>query len=257
MTQEERRRRLTEELLSERAAYADIAIPEDEESQKKLLRSLFNLRMPGAASTAFLKLQDEYLKEEIRQKGITRLDDLSPVRENLYLWQGDITTLASDAIVNAANSAMLGCFYPCHGCIDNAIHTFAGIQLRLQCEKIMQAQGHEERTGEAKITPAYNLPSRYVLHTVGPIVRGRVTEREGRQLASCYRSCLSLSEERGISSIAFPCISTGEFRFPNREAAKIATETVAEYRLRTHSRMKVIFNVFKNEDYDIYRELLG
>jgi len=161
-----------------------------------------------------------------------------------------------DAIVDADNSALLGCFCPCHGCIDNAIHSAAGLQLRDECSQIMQAQGHPEPNGRAKLTKGYNLPARYVLHTVGPIVQGRVTARDREELASCYRSCLELAAEHGLESIAFCCISTGEFHFPNDRAAEIAVRTVREYRIENNSVIKVIFNVFKDVDYEIYRNLL-
>ena len=232
-------------------------IPKNEQEQKYLLRSLFNIRMPKAVNEEFLKIQDAYLKDETEKKGITELTDLQPIQDNLYLWRGDITTLRCDGIVNAANNQMLGCFCPNHGCIDNAIHTFAGIQLRLACAELMKKQGHEEETGTAKITPAYNLPCKYVLHTVGPIITGRLREKDNQLLASCYRSCLELAEQNGLKSIAFCCISTGEFHFPNDKAAEIAIQTVKEYRKRTGSQMEVIFNVFKKTDYEIYRKLLG
>ncbi len=257
MNQTERRLFLIKELLSEQPRYHDIEIPEDYTGQKNLLRSLFNIRMPSPASNVFLEIQDAYLQEETRKKGITRFSELAPVQEGLYLWQGDITTLASDAIANAANSQMLGCFCPCHGCIDNAIHTFSGVQLRLACAELMEKQGYEEPVGKAKITPAFNLPCKYVLHTVGPIIYDRVTDEDERLLASCYRSCLELAEKNQIESIAFCCISTGEFHFPNDKAAEIAVRTVKEYRRQTHSNMEVIFNVFKNEDCKIYSRLLG
>ncbi len=257
MTQKERRLYLIGELLEEQPKYRGMEIPEDEANQKRLLRSLFNIRMPQPVSPDFLKVQDAYLQEETRRKGITQLADLQPVQEGIYLWQGDITTLRCDAIVNAANSQMLGCFAPCHGCIDNAIHTYAGVQLRLACGKLMQQQGHEEETGKAKITPGFNLPCRYVLHTVGPIVSGRLTQRDQQLLASCYRSCLELAEQNNVKSIAFCCISTGEFHFPHEKAAEIAIQTVKEYREHTHSKMEVIFNVFKETDLNIYRQLLG
>lgn len=256
MTQKERRLYLIRELLEEQPRYARMEIPEDEANQKRLLRSLFNIRMPQPVSPDFLKVQDAYLQEETRRKGITQLVDLQPVQEGIYLWQGDITTLRCDAIVNAANSQMLGCFAPCHGCIDNAIHTYAGVQLRLACGELMQQQGHEEETGKAKITPGFNLPCRYVLHTVGPIVGGRLTKRDQQLLASCYRSCLELAEQNNVKSIAFCCISTGEFHFPNEKAAEIVIQTVKEYRERTYSKMEVIFNVFKETDLNIYRKLL-
>ena len=257
MTQRERRLYLIEKLLQERPKDIGVEIPEDEESQKQLLRSLFNIRMPRPAGQEFIAVQDAYLQEELRCSGITELDDLQPVQDGIYLWQGDITTLRCDAIVNAANSQMLGCFVPCHRCIDNAIHTFAGIQLRLACAEQMRRQGHEEETGKAKLTPAFNLPCRYVLHTVGPIVGSRLTKRDEELLASCYRSCLELAEQHGIKSVAFCCISTGEFRFPNEKAAEIAIRTVKECRERTQSKTEVIFNVFKERDLHIYRELLG
>lgn len=257
MTQTEKREYLITELLKELPEYEKIRIPTDEVEQKKLLRSLLNIRMPLPASKDFIAIQDEYLRVETRLKGITSLEDLEPIQPDIYLWQGDITALACDAIVNAANSEMLGCFCPNHGCIDNAIHTFSGIQLRLKCAEIMKKQGHKEETGKAKITPAYNLPCKYVLHTVGPIVSGRLTRQDCNQLASCYRSCLELAEQYHLSSIAFCCISTGEFHFPNERAAEIAVETVNDYKSTAHSRLKVIFNVFKDMDYEIYRGLLG
>lgn len=256
MTQYERRKYLIEALLKEQPQHSEIEISSSEQEQKTLLRSLFNIRMPLPVTDKFLTIQDAYLQEEIRQKGITALSDLKPVQKGLYFWRGDITTLQCDGIVNAANSQMLGCFCPNHGCIDNAIHTFAGVQLRLACAGLMKRQGHEEETGKAKITPAYNLPSRYVLHTVGPIIHGRLTKKDKELLASCYRSCLELAEQNGLKSIAFCCISTGEFHFPNDKAAQIAIETVKEYKEQTHSEIEVIFNVFKELDCNIYRELL-
>lgn len=256
MTQAERRKYLIAALLKEQPQYSEIEIPENEQEQKILLRSLFNIRMPLPAADEFLKIQDTYLQEEGRQKGITGVADLQPLQDELYLWQGDITTLRCDGIVNAANRQMLGCFCPNHGCIDNAIHTFAGIQLRLACAELMKKQGHEEETGRAKITPAFNLPCRYILHTVGPVIQGRLTQRDCSLLASCYHSCLELAEQNGLKSIAFCCISTGEFRFPNDKAAEIAVKTVKDYKKKTQSRMEVIFNVFKELDYSIYRELL-
>ena len=257
MTQKERRIYLIRELLKEQPRYRDIEIPQDEQEQKRLLCSLLNVRMPQAVSRKFLEVQDAYLQTETAEKGITNLSDLQPVQKGLYLWKGDITTLRCDAIVNAANSQMLGCFCPCHDCIDNAIHTYAGIQLRAACAELMNEQGHEEETGKAKITPAYNLPCNYVLHTVGPIIYGRLTEKDKKQLASCYRSCLELAEQNAIKSIAFCCISTGEFHFPNDKAAEIAVQTVKEYKRQTNSKIEVIFNVFKQMDYEIYRDLLG
>ncbi len=225
--------------------------------KKSYFRALVNIRPPLTASEEFLRLQDEYLREELRLKGVTDIADLSPVQPDIYLWQGDITTLRCDGIVNAANSQLLGCFCPNHGCIDNAIHTFAGVQLRQECAKIMKAQGHEEPTGEAKITHAYNLPCKYVLHTVGPIVFGKLTAEHERLLESCYRSCLALADKNGLKSLAFCCISTGEFNFPNERAAEIAVQTVLKYKRETKSNIKVVFNVYKEQDYKIYARLLG
>lgn len=256
MTQTQKREYLITQLLKEQPQLLTMEIPSGEQRQKALLRSLFNIRMPKPVNQEFLRVQDSYLQEEIRQKGITRFDDLRPIQQGIYLWRGDITTIAVDAIVNAANSQMLGCFVPCHVCIDNAIHTFAGVQLRLSCAELMNKQGHEEETGKAKITPAFNLPSKYVIHTVGPIVGGRLTQKDKDLLASCYRSCLELADENGCRSIAFCCISTGEFHFPNDKAAEIAIRTVKEYKAQTQSKTEVVFNVFKEYDYNIYRELL-
>lgn len=257
MTQSERRLYLITELKKENRQYAELPVPLDTAQQKLLLRALFNVRPPKPCDAEFLRVQDAYLKEETRQKGVTDLADLAPIRPDIYLWQGDITTLKCDAIVNAANSALLGCFCPNHGCIDNAIHTFAGVQLRLACAELMAKQGHDEPTGQAKLTPAFDLPCRYVIHTVGPIVGGRLTERDCELLRSCYRSCLALADEKRLESIAFCCISTGEFHFPNERAAEIAIRTVGEYKAETESKIKVIFDVWKNEDHEIYDRLLG
>ena len=257
MDQKERREYLIGYLTREDPQYRDLKIPSEEQNQKDLLRGLMNVRMPSDIGDDFLAVQDEYLKEEICSRGITDLNDLKPLKEDLYLWRGDITTLKCDAIVNAANSQLCGCFIPCHRCIDNAIHTYAGVQLRKKCYDIMTAQGHEEKTGDAKITPAYNLPCRYVIHTVGPIVYGNLRKQDEDLLRSCYRSCLELAEKHKLASVAFCCISTGEFHFPNDIAAKIAVRTVKEFKNETRSRIKVIFNVFKETDYDIYAILLG
>lgn len=254
MEQKQRLLFLIEYLLAERNEAAEI--PADEDWQRRLFRALVNVRMPQAASEEFLRIQDDYLREELRQKGITDVAELAPVAPGAYLWQGDITTLRCDGIVNAANAQLLGCFCPNHACIDNAIHTFAGVQLRQECAHIMRAQGAEEAPGRAKITRAYNLPCKYVLHTVGPIVHGGLTESHEKLLADCYRSCLALADENDLRSLAFCCISTGEFHFPNERAAQIAIQTVADYRRRTGSAITVIFNVFKDDDYAIYARLL-
>ena len=257
MKQSERRIFLIKSLLQERTEYRDISISADIEQQKQLLRALMNVRAPQQIGTEFLRIQDEYLQYEIAAKGITDVAELTPVQQGIYLWQGDITTLKCDAVVNAANSGMTGCYIPNHRCIDNAIHTFAGMQLRLVCDNLMEQQGCPEPAGGAKITPAFNLPSRYVLHTVGPVISGKVNKYERELLASCYRSCLELAAENKLESVAFCCISTGEFHFPNELAAEIAVQSVKKFfRLQTGVK-KVIFNVFKDLDKNIYQKLLG
>lgn len=256
MNQEQRRVFLIERLLRERPSCRKQEIPAEEDRQKVLLRALMNVRRPGNVSPEFLRVQDEYLREELSEKQITRLADLTPVGEGLYLWRGDITTLACGAIVNAANSGMTGCYQPCHNCIDNCIHTYAGVQLRLKCAEIMEQQGYEEPTGQAKITPAYNLPCDYVIHTVGPIVQGKLAQEHCELLASCYRACLKLADENHVESIAFCCISTGVFMFPNDIAAEIAVKTIRNYKAETGSNIEVVFNVFKERDEEIYRKLL-
>ena len=257
MTQTEKRLFLIKELLKEQPQYRDIEIPQNTKEQKQLLRALFNLRLPLPVRDEFRRVQDEYLQQEIAEKGICDITELNPVEKDIYLWQGDITTLKCGAIVNAANSRMLGCFVPCHSCIDNAIHTYAGVQLRAACAELMDKQGREEPVGRAQITLAYNLPCQYVLHTVGPIIQGKLTELDCRMLASCYSSCLELAEENEVGSVAFCCISTGEFHFPQDKAAEIAVETVKAFQRQTNSKMKVIFNVFKETDLRIYQKLLG
>jgi O-acetyl-ADP-ribose deacetylase (regulator of RNase III) len=257
MNQSERRRYLIKELLDEDKRYQKMVVPSSTSEQKQLLRGLMNIRMAGEQSDEFLKIQDEYLQEALQEKGIVSLSELEPIKEGIYIWQGDITRLAVDAIVNAANSGMTGCYQPNHNCIDNCIHTYSGIQLRLFCAKMMEKQGYEEPTGQAKITPAYNLPCKYVLHTVGPIIRGRLSKADCEQLASCYRSCLELAEQNGVKSIAFCCISTGVFCFPNDKAAEIAVQTVEDYRKETGSTIEVVFNVFKEIDDKIYKKLLN
>lgn len=260
MTQTERRRFLLSSLLAEAPEYRQLTVPDDAAGQKQLLRALLNVRPPRDASPEFLQVQDEYLRAELAQKGVTVLESLTPAARcgeaALYLWQGDITTLQCDAIVNAANSGMTGCYVPGHRCIDNCIHTFAGVQLRSACARLMAQQGHEEPTGQAKLTPAFNLPCRYVLHTVGPIVTGRVTARDRALLASCYRACLTKAAEAGLESIAFCCVSTGVFCFPNEDAAEIAVQTVKEFLQTPTTIKKVIFNVFKDLDKEIYARLL-
>lgn len=257
MNQTERRRFLVDALLDERPEYRGARVPAGGEEQRLLLRALMNVRTARKCSPEFLRVQDEYLRAELEAKGITDIGSLTPVRRGLYIWRGDITTLRCDAIVNAANSGMTGCYVPNHRCIDNCIHSYAGAELREYCAELMRRQGHEEPTGGAKITPAYNLPCRYVLHTVGPIISGRVTKQDEELLASCYRSCLKLAAENGLESVAFCCISTGEFHFPNERAAEIAVKTAEEFMQKESSVRKVIFNVFKDRDEEIYRRLLG
>lgn len=257
MNQSEKRQFLIRSLLQEHPEYRDMGIPADTNSQRQLFRGLMNIRAPRRIGADFLKTQDAYLQGETAAKGITDIADLTPIQSGLYLWQGDITTLRCDAIVNAANSDMTGCYIPNHRCIDNAIHTFAGVELRLTCAELMEQQGYPEPTGRAKITPAFNLPCKYVLHTVGPIIDGRVIKADKELLTSCYRSCLELAAENGLESVAFCCISTGEFHFPNEQAAQIAVETVKEFLKAQTSVKKVIFNVFKDLDKAIYEKLLG
>ncbi|MGI5070295.1 protein-ADP-ribose hydrolase [Treponema pectinovorum] len=284
MTQLQRRIFLITELLSEdggeAAAYFGVEkkdgayeIPNDEKTQRDLLRALMNIRQPLPISNEFLKIQDEYLQELNRECGFTDIADLKPVKTakpiktvqgdsgnyELYLWQGDITTLKVDAIVNAANSQMLGCFSPLHACIDNCIHTYAGIQLRLECDKIMKKQGHAEPTGQAKITSAYNLPCKYVLHTVGPIINFSVRNEDKILLASCYKNCLEKASEKNLESVAFCCISTGVFRFPAKLAAEIAVQTVEKWFSENPHKpvKKVVFNVFTSSDLQIYKAIFG
>lgn len=258
MTQRERREYLIEYLLKEDNKISRQKMPNDKQGQENLLRSLMNVRLPQPISEEFLKIQDEYLKERNQERGITDIADLQPVTsdQRLYIWQGDITTLKCDAIVNACNSQMLGCFSPMHACIDNFIHTYAGIELRLAMYQIMTKQGHEEATGQAKITPGYNLPASYILHTVGPIIQWNVTKEDEALLASCYKECLKLAADTGVESIAFCCLSTGVFHFPLQRAAEIAVETVKDYLDIDNRIKKVIFNVFKDEDLEIYNKLL-
>ena len=259
MNQQERCLWLIRALLEEMPQYRDTPIPALSEHRWRLLRSLMNVRPPMPATEEFLQIQDDYLRQITAEKGIVDAETLPacPKDERLILWQGDITTLQCDTIVNAANSQMLGCFSPCHGCIDNIIHTMAGVQLRLACQEIMQAQGHEEPTGRVKITPGFNLPAKYVLHTVGPIVDGEVTAEDEALLASCYRSCLELAAQNGLRSVAFCCISTGVFRFPPERAAEIAIQTIKEYLRQNDAIQHVIFNVFKDSDLAIYQRLLA
>lgn len=263
MTQTERRIFLINALLAENAEYSGMEIPSGEEEQRIMLRSLMNVRPPMPVLAEFLKIQDEYLQERIKQNGITDCSMLAPVgadsvNSRIFLWKGDITALKCDAIVNACNSKMLGCFAPMHLCIDNAIHTFAGVQLRIEMNRIMQTQGHDEPAGQAKITSGYNLPATHILHTVGPIISGgRPSAEDHKMLRSCYASCLRLAAESGLKSIAFCCISTGVFAFPKHEAAKTAIKAVKDFLAADNSIKQAIFNVYGEEDYAIYRQELG
>ncbi|MDO5574634.1 MAG: protein-ADP-ribose hydrolase [bacterium] len=260
MNHNEQRLWLIQRLLDEDKQYENYKIPSDEQEQKNLLRALMNVRPPKPISKEFRKIQDEYLCCERDMTGVVDVALLPTIADNshLVLWQGDITVLNCDAIVNAANSQMCGCFRPLHSCEDNIVHSKAGIELRLKCNDIMQKQGHEEPTGRAKITPAYNLPSQYVLHTVGPIIEtGSPSEKQKEQLASCYHSCLELAAESGCKSIAFCCISTGVFMFPNQMAAEIAVKTVKNFLAKDIRIERVIFNVFKDLDKEIYEAVLG
>lgn len=263
MTSEnERLDTLLRTLVNERPKYPHIEIPVSLQEKRDLLRALMNVRMPQPVDQETLRLQDEELALQREEKGVVTMDSISPspLYPRLRLWQGDITRLKVDAIVNAANSKMLGCFIPLHKCIDNAIHSAAGMELRLECDHIMQKQGHDEPTGQAKITQGYNLPAKWVIHTVGPIVYGNYpTGDDCRMLTDCYRNCLLLADEKNLESIAFCCISTGEFHFPQDDAAKIAIATVRDF-FEHHPQSSVnavIFNVFKGYDYEIYKHILG
>ncbi|RNC63342.1 protein-ADP-ribose hydrolase [Proteiniphilum sp. X52] len=232
------------------------AIPASIADKQRLMRALMNIRQPIPASESFLAAQDQELQSQAEEKGIVKLDG-----NGLLLWQGNITRLKVDAIVNAANSQMLGCWVPLHNCIDNCIHSAAGIQLRQECNELMKAQGHDEQTGQAKITLGYNLPAKHVIHTVGPIIpQGSLPTKEQEELlASCYRSCLDIADSNHLQSIAFCCISTGVFNFPNQRAAEIAITTVKQW-IAAHkasSITQIVFNVFLDKDYDIYRRLMA
>ena len=259
MKREKRLDILIDVLKNENAEYANLSVPADIKGKQKLLRALMNIRQPKPIENEWLKLQDDELREQLLDKG-GQIDINSLLRKGRYvLWQGDITRLNADAIVNAANSRMLGCFAPLHGCIDNAIHSAAGVQLRLACDELMQVKGRYEPTGEAEITPAFNLPSKFVIHTVGPIIYTKnPTSTDRLLLESCYQKCLECAEANGLTSIAFCCISTGEFHYPNKEAAEVALDTVNRYfDIRPDSAIKtVVFNVFKDIDYEIYKKLL-
>lgn len=259
MIQQERLRYLLEGLVAEYKEKHNeyIDIPVSEEEQFILFRSLCNIRPAGGMSLEWMKIESEYLNILAHEKGIVTINDMKEREPQIYLWQGDITRLSVDAIVNAANNKLLGCFAPNHKCIDNEIHTFAGIELRMECARMTEYMEMPEKTGVARMTYGYNLPAKHVIHTVGPIIDEEVTDKERHELASCYRSCLQLANAYNLQSIAFCCISTGEFRFPNEEAAQIAVHTVRTYLKESNSKIKVVFNVFKDIDYDIYDKLLS
>ncbi len=269
---EETARKTVSRRAEAHGAYRRMESPEDPEEKRRLLRSLMNIRMPRMLSPAVLKVQDEYLQARNRENGIVYLSDIPSIADRgsrhavgdrLSVWQGDITRLSVDAIVNAANSQMLGCFVPMHSCIDNCIHTFAGIQLRAECSRKMQelrakyGPDYEQPTAVPILTDGYNLPAKKVIHIVGPIVQGDLTEDLERDLSDCYRNTLDLCLANGLRSIAFCCISTGVFRFPNKRAAEIAAETVT-YWLSAHpdAMERVVFNVFKDEDKAYYEHEL-
>lgn len=261
MTDLERIKVLIAMLLDEMPEYRRQAefFPCDIDSRRKLVRVLMNVRPPMPMNEEFVKLQDQLLQDELREKGVVEAMDI-PVTEKdsrIAIWRGDITRLRADAVVNGANSGLVGCFIPCHDCIDNVIHSAAGIQLRDECARIMEAQGHDEPVGTAKITSGYNLPAAHVIHTVGPEVTDELTEEHKEYLVSCYRSCLELAEKNGLESVAFCCISTGLFGFPSEPAAEIAVRTVKEFLDSSTSVKRVIFDVFKDEDEEAYRKLLG
>ena len=263
MTQEQRLDYLVEAFKEDSGTYRDLETPKDAGGKRRLLRSLMNIRMPGALPEAVLRVQDDYLKARAEEKGIVTLEDIPVIRGRLSLWQGDITRLAVDAIVNAANAQMLGCFVPMHTCIDNCIHSFAGVQLRLECHRQMEAlrakygPGYEQPTAVPMLTDAYNLPAKKIVHIVGPIVSGRLTPEAEAELAACYRNTLDLCAENGLRSVAFCCISTGVFGFPQQRAAEIAVETVTAWLDAHEGRMdQVIFNVFTDKDRDLYAKLL-
>ena len=262
-TQDQRLDYLVDAFKADSAEYKDLHVPADREGKQRILRSLMNVRMPGELPDAVLVIQDEYLAERAEEKGIVQLSDIPVIRDGLSIWQGDITRLAVDAIVNAANSQMLGCFIPCHSCIDNCIHTYAGVQLRAECSRQMNAlrirygRDYEQPTAVPMLTDGYNLPAKKVIHIVGPIVSYRLTPALEKALADCYRNTLDMCLENGLKSVAFCCISTGVFRFPADRAAEIAVGTVTSW-MKAHGVVeeRVIFNVFTDKDREIYERLL-
>ena len=263
MTQDQRLDYLVEKFKTDSVQYEDLKTPKDTEGKRRILRSLMNIRMPRRMDESVLRVQDDYLKERIRENGVVELSDIPVIRDGLSIWQGDITRLAVDAIVNAANSQMLGCFVPMHTCIDNCIHTFAGVQLREECSRQMNqlreryGRDYEQPTAVPMLTDAYNLPAKKVIHIVGPIVQYKLTPELEKDLADCYRNTLDMCLDNNLRSVAFCCISTGVFHFPNKRAAEIAVSTVDNWLSQHPGAMeRVIFNVFKDEDKKYYEELL-
>ena len=255
---------LVKEFKAESVEYKDLETPNDREGKKRLLRSLMNIRMPKDMDENIIKIQDEYLAARAEEKGVVSLSDIPAMKGCISIWQGDITRLAVDAVVNAANSQMLGCLIPLHACIDNCIHTFAGIQLRAECDRQMRTlrkkygKNYEQPTAVPMLTDAYNLPAKKVIHIVGPIVQYRLTPELEKELSDCYRNTLDMCIENGLKTVAFCCISTGVFNFPNKRAAEIAVQTVTDWLLENPNKMeRVIFNVFKDEDREYYEEELG
>ena len=263
MTQDQRLDYLVEEFKTDSVQYKDLETPKDTEGKRRIIRSLMNIRMPKTLSDVVLAVQDEYLTKRAEEKGIVHLSDIPVIKDEVSIWQGDITRLAVDAIVNAANSQMLGCFVPMHTCIDNCIHTFVGIQLRAECNRQMNqlriryGRDYEQPTAIPMLTDAYNLPAKKVIHIVGPIVQNDLTPELEKELADCYRNTLNMCKENQLKSVAFCCISTGVFHFPNKRAAKIAVSTVEKWMTDNPRVMeRVTFNVFKDEDKKYYEELI-
>lgn len=261
--QDQRLDYLVDAFKKDSVQYKDLDTPRDTEGKRRLLRSLMNIRMPRKMDEMVLSVQDEYLQERVRENGIVELDDIPMIRDRMSIWQGDITRLAVDAIVNAANSQMLGCFVPMHTCIDNCIHTFAGVELRAECSRQMNqlrlkyGKDYEQPTAVSMLTDAYNLPAKKVIHVVGPIVRYELTPELEKDLADCYRNTLDMCLEHDLKSVAFCCISTGVFHFPNKQAAEIVVSTVDSWLSQHPGAMeRVIFNVFKDEDKTYYEELI-
>ena len=254
---------LIEKFKSESEEYENLYIPNSIEGKRKVLRSLMNIRLPKPMPDNVLEVQDEYLKERAEEKGIVEISDIIVIKDKLSIWQGDITRLKVDAIVNAANSQMLGCFVPMHTCIDNQIHTFAGVQLREECNEQMKmlrnkyGSHYEQPTAVPMLTDAYNLPAKKVIHIVGPIVSGELTIEHEKELENCYKNTLGMCAENGLKSVAFCCISTGVFCFPNKMASQIAVNIVKQWLIENPDKMdRVIFNVFKDEDKRYYEELI-